>query len=200
MQRKSRIRGLSLASFFLAVGLGGACTSSSDSTEQKDAGQQTDAPHEEAAPEDAGCQKSFGDVCAWTGCQESLADGCAQRPGMCVIMDWPSDPPVFCSTFNTADFMAVADVCGPYHGLTTNSVDQGGKRYYSATSGKLVAVVAHDYNFQTAKCLGGPADFVEPVCDNWVKLDCSDAGVEGGGAGGSAGSAGGGGLAGAGDT
>ncbi len=60
-----------------------------------------------------------------------------------------------------------------------NGVDGGDDFYYDATTGKLVALVAHDYNRMTARCLGGPADFVEPHCD-WVNLECHDAGSEAG--------------------
>lgn len=172
------IRALRLAAIAATFAELFACAPASDSSSTSgDAAASADA-----APVDAACPDvGLGIYAAcWTACSDSLATACAKPPGVCV-MDWPSDATSFCAVHNAGDpshSTAVAEACGPYRALLANGVDGGYDFYYSAATGKLVAVVSRDYVFETARCLGGPPDFVEPTCD-WVSLDCHDAGAAG---------------------
>ncbi len=98
-------------------------------------------------------------------------------------MDWPSDVTAFCSVvLSTFDKGGVSMKCGPYYRFANNGVDSGLSYYYDEASGKLLAVVHHQYVFETATCVGGPADFVEPmVCDTHDQLECPDGGDGGDG-------------------
>ncbi len=53
------------------------------------------------------------------------------------------------------------------------TVDGGSDYYYSATTGKLVAIVV--YRESQPTCLAGPSGFVVPRCDSH-DLACPDAG------------------------
>lgn len=168
----------------LAFVLAPACTVSTASSPHRDAGS-ADAPLD--APADVACQnmpmpltctgKRVTDyVCLARGCCESAQAACAGPPRSC-IMDWPADPMAFCATSagKYSVTMGVADPCAGYHAVLINGIDGGANYYYSLSTGKLVAVVAHDSNRPSALCQGGPADFIEPNCD-FTYFYCSDAG------------------------
>lgn len=149
----------------LAVVASGACSSSDEAARETDAGLQ---PGDAASDGDSGAD-------GYSDCAMPLSDACANKPGLCAV-DWPSDVMTFCSTYQGSFFKSVSLACGPYYRLISNGVDMGYSFYYEKVSGKLLAVVFHNYNHETATCVGGPADFVEPICDTSVELDCQDAG------------------------
>lgn len=154
----------------------GACNASSDSS-----GAERDAAADAADDVDAVSPNA---------CAHSVADAC----GAGCPMEWPSDIIGYCAAHTpsaSSDSLAVDEDCGEYRGLRVNGVDAGVSYYFDVATGKLVAFVSRFYSLETTKCLGGPADFVEPNC-NWATVDCSDAGVPGTG-----GAAGNGGVAGA---
>ena len=152
----------------LAVVASAACSSTDQAVDETDAGLQ---PGDAAGDGDSGADAS-------SGCAKPLSDACASKPGLCV-MDWPSDVTAFCSTHQGMGLSfgkSVSLACGPYYRLTANSVDMGYSFYYEKASGKLLAVVFHNYNREKATCVGGPADFVEPICDTQAQIECPDGG------------------------
>lgn len=89
-------------------------------------------------------------------------------------MQWPANVTAFCA--GRPDEV-VTQSCGPYRVVTDVGVDGGSNYYYSAATEQLVAVASYNANFQTAMCLGGPSDFVQPNCTAAnVNVDCPDAG------------------------
>jgi hypothetical protein len=176
----SSIRALALAgTVAFAATLVPACNASpAGPSRQRDASADTTKVEPDAAPDASKADSEAGAFCTecdncWArGCVENLDAYCAE--GRCpVITNWPADPRAFCGL---AGYYTGTAVCGSYHAVQLNEVDAGTNLYYSLSTGKLVAIVGHDYECgKPTTCYGGPADFVEPMCD-WVQVDCSDSG------------------------
>jgi hypothetical protein len=126
---------------------------------------------------DAGCEQSATGECAWTPCAQSVSAACGAHPDLCTPDSWPADSTAFCSPAYFS--VGVASGCGNYSAARLSYADRGTTAYYDQKTGALVALVSHDYVFQTAKCLGGDAQFVEPTCPSWTTVHCTSADASG---------------------
>jgi len=134
-----------------------------------------------ASSQDAGCKKSADPTqCAWTPCTNSVAEACASKSLHC-LMTWPSDVTAFCSARPAGvppgvPWASASLNCGNYYVFSESDVETSTSFYYSAQTGQLVAIVDGNGQWQTARCRGGPSDFVEPTCSTHKYFTCPDAG------------------------